>query len=114
MLIRLVRCAGSQVPAGQDWRRWFFPHLKRALILLPILSKSFFFSAACEDELTYAFDRERRTIPVVCDPEYIDVLANPEEYTEMDEDIELRAPKLEVLLHSGTKVLPSPVTSLRL
>ena len=34
-------------------------------------------------------------IPIVCDPEYEDVLRNPEKYTKRDEDIERRACKLE-------------------
>ena len=36
-------------------------------------------------------------IPIVCDPDYEDVLRNPhlEKYTVKDEDIEMRACKLE-------------------
>ena len=111
-LILLVCCAGTQVPAGEDWRSFCFTHLRRALILLPILSKSFLFSRACEDELTFAYDLS--IIPVVCDDEYTDVLSNPEAYTETSEDIEIIAAKLASILHSRTRVLPSAVMSLRL
>ena len=45
---------GSRVPPGQDWRRFFFPALSRALVFVPILSQSFLFSKACEDEVTCA------------------------------------------------------------
>ena len=76
---------------------------------MPILSPSFCFSKACETEITYAVDKNKQVcwhlvvvysdcclqiIPVVCDPGYMEVLNDPEEFTETDEDIELRAPKL--------------------
>lgn len=37
-------------------------------------------------------------IPVVCDPQYQKVLDHPEDYTDQDEDCEIRMPKLQSLL----------------
>ena len=48
-----------QVPAGYDWRRFYFPALSRAELYLPILSGGFVLSQACEDEATFAWDKRK-------------------------------------------------------
>ena len=46
-------CAdGSRVAPGKDWRHYYFPALSAAVVYLPILSDTFLFSRACEDEMT--------------------------------------------------------------
>ena len=39
---------GTCVPPGQDWRRFYFPALARADVLIPILSADFLMSGSCE------------------------------------------------------------------
>eukprot|EP00658_Telonema_sp_P-2_P046594 TRINITY_DN3483_c0_g1_i5.p1 TRINITY_DN3483_c0_g1~~TRINITY_DN3483_c0_g1_i5.p1 ORF type:complete len:364 (-),score=87.63 TRINITY_DN3483_c0_g1_i5:126-1217(-) len=94
---------GTQVGAGEDWRRFYFSALRKADILLPILSKSFIFSLACESELTYAEDKRKIIIPILCDPDYMAVLDTPELYIDMDPDIELRGPKLGAILQQHNR-----------
>ena len=43
-------------------------------------------------------------IPVVCDPEYEDVLNHPENYTHLDEDSEIRMPKLQRFLNGRNRM----------
>jgi hypothetical protein len=95
---------GTQVPPGTDWRKFYFPALKKATILLPVLSANFMFSRACETEITYAVDKRKKIIPILCDENYMHVLDRPEDYAEKDEDIEMRAPKLEVFLSDCNRV----------
>ena len=95
---------GTQTPPGGDWRHFYFGALRKGSILLPILSKSFVYSRACESELTFAADKGKTIIPILLDPEYSRVLDAPEDYTCECEDIELRAPKLEAILACANRI----------
>lgn len=79
-------------------RHFYFSALRKADLLLPVLSRSFVFSRACESELTYGEDKRKQIIPILCDPDYLTVLNNPEDFLEEDDDIELRAPKIDSIL----------------
>lgn len=97
---------GQQVPAGQDWRRFWFLRCKKAHILIPILCGSMLFSQACEDEITYAKDNGKVFLPVVCNPDYQDIIDNPEKYLERPggEDIESRVCKISSFLNVANRV----------
>jgi len=43
-------------------------------------------------------------IPIVCDPKYEDVLNHPENYTDIDEDSEIRMTKLQSLLRGKNRM----------
>lgn len=97
---------GTQVPAGEDWRRFYFPKLHHAKILLPLMSESFLFSRACEDEITYAYDNRKKIIPINAQPTFTQVLRHPERFTGDCEDIEIKAPKIGAMLQ-GANCVPS-------
>lgn len=98
---------GTQTPAGQDWRRWFFPKLRAAKVVVALISKGFLFSRACEDELTFSYDQGIKIIPLLVDEEALDVLHNPEHYTLEYQNIEIVAPKISSMLQ-GMQFLPVP------
>ena len=95
-----------KVPAGCDWRRFFFPALKAAKMLVPILSRSFLFSNACEDEVTYAVNRRIPIVPVLHDLDdgFAEVMASPESFVADDEDIHFRVPKLQSILDNANRL----------
>eukprot|EP00656_Telonema_subtile_P039414 TRINITY_DN44521_c0_g1_i1.p1 TRINITY_DN44521_c0_g1~~TRINITY_DN44521_c0_g1_i1.p1 ORF type:complete len:217 (+),score=52.78 TRINITY_DN44521_c0_g1_i1:99-749(+) len=91
---------GSRVPSGMDWRRFFFPSLSRAVVFVPILSDSFLLSAACEDEITYAWDKKKVILPVLHDlVPFQQVLTAPQDFVRCRADIEEVIPKLESFLN---------------
>ena len=83
---------------------FYFSALKKGDVLLPILSKNFLFSRPCESELTYAIDKNKTVIPISFDPRCSDILERPEMYSSQDEDIELRAPKIEAILMRANRI----------
>ena len=68
-----LKCMCVQVPAGQDWRVWYFQRLDIATTFCPILSKEFLESPACLDEAEAALKRTNMSFfPVVVDPESLE------------------------------------------
>jgi len=74
-------------------------------VFVPLLSESFLFSTACEDELTYAKDHGKDIVPLmVSSNEFDSVLRSPEEHVHRDPDIELRTPKFESILNRCNRI----------
>jgi len=98
---------GSEVPPGKDWRRYYFPALCRAKIFMPILSDTFLFSTACEDECTFAWDKRKPFVPIACKNNYCDVLRNPGEFYNKRADLEDFLPKFESMFNQCNRFPPA-------
>ena len=56
-----------QVPAGRDWRDWFFGKLENASMFMPLQSAAFMASAACKLEVDRAEELKKPTLCVMLD-----------------------------------------------
>ena len=56
-----------QVPAGRDWRQWFFDELNHASMFIPLQSAAFMKSAACKLEVDRAEELKKPTLCVMLD-----------------------------------------------
>jgi len=96
---------GSRIPGGKDWRKVFYPALNNAVVYIPILSDTFLFSQACEDEITYAWDKRKKFLPVLFEEEpFAKVLRSPAQYTVQKDDICEVCPKLESMLNQRNRI----------
>ena len=99
---------GARTPAGKDWRKFYFTALSRAVIFMPILSDTYLFSKACEDEMTYAWDKRKAFVPVLATSEgYQAVMGSPESYVDRCFDIDEVVPKLESFLNQTNRIPPN-------
>lgn len=95
---------GTQVPCGSDWRRFYFYHLEKADVFIPILSRWFLFSNACEDETTYAKDKNIKIIPVLASfEEFNRVMSQPDQFTNECPEIELKVPKFKSIFNRANR-----------
>lgn len=93
------------MPPGVDWRRFFFPALVKATVFVPIVSQSFFFSKACEDEATFAWDKRKVFVPILHDyDDMAKLLAAPEQFLDRNGDICEVVPKLESFFNQCNRI----------